>query len=92
MLSFGTRESLRADDNALKRRAGVKTLKALYEGAGSVGLKLEDGVIEVIPDRYRGNSCWDAVPGHINARLPEGATDPDLGAAINAAMAVSRAV
>lgn len=91
MLSFGTRESLRADDAALKRRAGVKTLKALYEGAGSVALKQEDGMIEVIPDRYRGNSCWDAVPGHVNSRLPEGVSDNDLGAAINAAMTISRA-
>jgi len=73
-----------------KALAGVRSIKALYEGAGSVSVELEDGHIRLTPWRYRARGHWEGIPGIEATILPESVSDEELGAAINAALEVSR--
>ncbi|MFV1818476.1 MULTISPECIES: contact-dependent growth inhibition system immunity protein [unclassified Phaeobacter] len=80
----------KALNEAEKARAGVKTLKSLYDGAGSVTLTLQDTKIRLKPWRYRGRSSWEGVRGHEDTVLPEDVSDEALGKAILNALDVSR--
>ncbi|WP_034492213.1 contact-dependent growth inhibition system immunity protein [Afifella pfennigii] len=90
LMRFGTDAELRAEEAREKTLAGVKTRKALYEGAGSVSLSLQDGRIELAPWRYAGRGGWEGIPGIQPTVLPESVSDAELGAAINAALEKSR--
>ncbi|XWN32882.1 MAG: contact-dependent growth inhibition system immunity protein [Devosia sp.] len=78
-------------ENKLKARAGVKTTKALYNGAGDVSLRLKDGTISLIPMRYEGRGGFGGIKGLAPTELAENVSDEALGAAIRAAIEVSRA-
>lgn len=90
IMRFPTKEELKALDEADKARAGVKTLKALYNGAGSVTLTLQDAKIRLKPWRYRGRSSWEGIRGHEDTVLPEDVSDDAFGKAILDALDVSR--
>ena len=90
VMRFPTKEELKALDEADKARAGVKTLKALYNGAGSVTLTLQDAKIRLKPWRYRGRSSWEGIRGHEDTVLPEDVPDEAFGKAILDALDISR--
>ena len=90
VMRFPTKEELKALDEADKARAGVKTLKALYNGAGSVTLTLQDAKIRLKPWRYRGRSSWEGIRGHEDTVLPEDVSDEAFGKAILDALDISR--
>lgn len=89
-MRFPTKEEIKALDEAEKARAGVKTLKALYNGAGSVTLTLQDAKIMIKPWRYRGRSSWEGIRGHEDTVLPEDVSDEVFGKAILNALDISR--
>lgn len=90
VMRFPTSEEIKALNEADKARAGVKTLKALYNGAGSVTLTLQDAKIRLKPWRYRGRSSWEGIRGHEDTVLPEDVSDEAFGKAILDALDVSR--
>ncbi|MCG7630081.1 contact-dependent growth inhibition system immunity protein [Epibacterium sp. MM17-32] len=90
VMRFPTADEIRAAQEANKARAGVKTLKALFNGAGNVSLRLQDGQIEITPWRYRGRGHWEGIRGHEDPVLPEDVSDETLGKAILDALDVSR--
>ena len=90
VIRIPTKEEFDAWDDANKARAGVKTLKALYNGAGNVSLGLQDGTIEISPWRYRGRGHWEGIRGQEDVVLPEGVSDDALGQAILSALEISR--
>jgi CDI immunity protein len=73
-----------------KARAGVKTLKALFNGAGFVSFRLQEGQIKIVPWHHRSQGHWEGVRGVEATVLPEDVTDEAFGAAILAALEVSR--
>jgi len=82
-------EQAKKDEERLKARAGVKTRKALYKGAGRVILIQEDGQISIRPSRYGGGEDWYPVQAHEPANLPENVTDEELGAVIRRELDIS---
>lgn len=90
VIRFPTTEELNAYEEADKARAGVKTLKALFNGAGHVSLKLQGGKIEIKPTRYRGRGHWEGFRGHEDTVLPEDVSDEAFGKAILDALDISR--
>ena len=84
-------EEFKAWEEEDKARAGVKTLKALFNGAGNVGLRLQDGQIRLSPSRHRGRGHWEGIRGQEDTVLPEGVSDAELGAVIVELLEVSRA-
>ncbi|NKB26827.1 MAG: DUF1436 family protein [Rhodobacteraceae bacterium] len=91
IMRWPTPEEIKALNEADKARAGVKTLKALYNGAGSVTLTLKDANIRLKPWRYRGRSSWEGIRGHEDTVLPEDVSDEAFGKAILDALDISRA-
>lgn len=89
--AYSTREKDRELSKRFKARAGVRSETALYKGVGGVNLTLQDGVILVEPDRYEGRGGFGAIKGVQPTELPETVSDAKLGAAIRAAIEVSRA-
>ena len=83
------------EDDKLRERlraaAGVKTNSALYKGAGNVSLELRDGVITVEPLKYAGRGGFEGIRDLEPTKLPEAISDEALGAAIRAAIEISRA-
>ncbi|WP_421702593.1 contact-dependent growth inhibition system immunity protein [Aliiroseovarius sp.] len=90
IMRWPTPEEIKALNEAEKARAGVKTLKALYNGAGSVTLTLQDAKIRLKPWRYRGRSSWEGIRGHEDTVLPEDVSDEAFGKAILDALDISR--
>lgn len=90
VIRFPTKEEFNALEEADKARAGVKTLKALFNGAGHVSLKLQDGKITIKPTRYRGRGHWEGIRGHEDTVLPEDVSDETFGKAILDALDISR--
>lgn len=90
VMRFPTKEEIKASEEADKARAGVKTLKALFNGAGNVSLRLQGGQIEIKPWRYRGRGHWEGIRGHEDAALPEDVSDEAFGKAILDALDISR--
>ena len=90
--AFWNRENSRRLEERLKARAGVKTSAALYSGAAEVALTLKDGVISLEPWKYEGRGGFGGIKGVEPTVLPEAIFDEELGAAIRAAVEVSRAV
>ncbi|MDN2567839.1 contact-dependent growth inhibition system immunity protein, partial [Aquibium sp. A9E412] len=68
-----------------------RSLTALYKGVGGVSLTLRDGIIFIEADRYEGRGGFGGIKGAQPIELPETVSDAELGAAIRAAIAVSRA-
>ena len=90
VMRFPTPEEIKALNEADKARAGVKTLKALYNGAGSVTLTLQDTKIRIKPWLYRGRASWEGIRGQEDMVLPEDMPDEALGKAILDALDISR--
>lgn len=90
VMRFPTKEEIKASEEADKARAGVKTLKALFNGAGHVSLRLQDGQIEIRPSRYRGRGHWEGIRGHEDTVLAGNVSDEEFGGAILDALEVSR--
>lgn len=90
IMRMPTEDEIKAREEDLKRRAGVKTNKALYNGVGSVAVTLRDGQIELRPLRYLGRVAWEGIRGHEPIRLPESVSDTELGDAVTAAIEISR--
>ncbi|NKB26828.1 MAG: DUF1436 family protein [Rhodobacteraceae bacterium] len=90
VMRFPTADEIKAAQEDNKARAGVKTLKALFNGAGNVSLQLQEVQIEITPWRYRGRGHWEGIRGHADTVLPEGVSDEALGKAILDALDVSR--
>lgn len=88
--AFWNREEARRLMERLKRRAGVKTEAALYEGVGDVSLILADGIITAWPLRYEGRGGIGAIRGIEPTELPEAVSDEELGATIRHLVDVSR--
>lgn len=78
-------------EERLEERAGVKTQATLYKGAGEVGLTLKGGIISLLPSKYEGRGGFGGIKGLAPTELPEKVSDEALGAAIRAAIEVSRA-
>jgi CDI immunity protein len=91
LMRFPTKEEDKAEDDRLKAQAGVKTIKALYSGAASVRLRLQNGVIKINASRYRGSGHWEGIPGAEPVELPQLVSDAELGAAIREGLAISGA-
>ena len=85
-----TEDEIRAQEDDLKRRAGIKTRKALYNGAGLVSVTMRDGAIELRPLRHLGRGAWEGIRGQEPVRLPESVPDAELGQAVAAAIEISR--
>ncbi|GHE06496.1 hypothetical protein U879_08250 [Defluviimonas sp. 20V17] len=90
IMRMPTEDEIRAQEDDLKRRAGIKTRKALYNGAGLVSVTLRDGAIELRPLRHLGRGAWEGIRGHEPVRLPEFVSDTELGEAVAAAIKISR--
>jgi len=90
VIRMPTEDEIKAREEDLKRRAGVKTLKALNTGVGSVAVTLRDGQIELRPLRHRGRGTWEGIRGHKPTRLPESVSDAELGDAVAVALDVSK--
>ncbi|GHE03645.1 hypothetical protein GCM10008024_27830 [Allgaiera indica] len=90
VIRFPTKEEFKAWEEADKARAGVKTLKALFNGAGHVSLDLQEGEINLIPWRYRGRGHWEGIRDHEDTVLAEEVSDEALGKAILDALDISR--
>ena len=90
VIRIPTKEEFKAWEEADKARAGVKTLKALYNGAGSVSLSLHDGAIAIKPWRYRGRGHWEGIRGQDDTILSEDVSDEEFGQAIISALEISR--
>ncbi|MEX5729803.1 hypothetical protein Ga0609869_003156 [Rhodovulum iodosum] len=86
-----TEDEIRAQEDDLKRRAGIKTRKALYNGAGLVSVTMRDGAIELRPLLHLGRGAWEGIKGHEPVRLPESVSNAELGEAVAAAIDISRA-
>ncbi|MEH6721117.1 MAG: contact-dependent growth inhibition system immunity protein [Aurantimonas endophytica] len=78
-------------EEQLRAAAGVKTNSALYKGAGNVHLDLRGGTIAIDPMKYAGRGGFDGIRGLEPTKLPEAISDEALGAAIRAAIEISRA-
>ena len=91
VMRFPTKEEIKDSEEADKARAGVKTLKALFNGAGNVSLRLQDAQIEIKPWRYRARGHWEGIRGHEDEDtvLPENVSDKELGEAIKTALDIS---
>ena len=85
-----TAVEIKGREDDLKRRAGVKTNKTLYNGVGSVAVTLQDGQIELHPLRHRGRGAWEGIKGHEPVRLAESVSSAELGKAVAAAIEISR--
>lgn len=85
-----TADEIKAREADLKRRAGVKTNKALYKGVGSVAVTLQDGQIKLNPLRHRGRGAWEGIRGHEPIRWTASVSDAELGDAVTAAIEISR--
>jgi hypothetical protein len=85
-----TEDEIRAQEDDLKRRAGIKTRKALYNGAGLVSVTMRDGAIELRPLLHLGRGAWEGIKGHEPVRLPESVSNAELGEAVAAAIEISR--
>lgn len=90
VIRIPTKEEFKAWEDADKARAGVKTLKALFNGAAHVSLRLQDGKIEIKPARYRGRGHWEGIRGQEDMILPEDVSDEAFGAAILEGLEISR--
>jgi len=90
VIRIPTKEEFKASEEANKARAGVKTLKALFNGAGHVSLRQQDGQIEIKPWRYRGRGHWEGIRGHEEIVLQEDVSEETLGKAILDALEISR--
>ena len=90
VIRIPTKEEFKAWEEADKARAGVKTLKALFNGAGHVSLTLRDGKIAIKPTRYRGHGHWEGIRGQEDTVLPEDVSVEELGRAILDALDISR--
>lgn len=90
VMRFPTADEIRVAQEANKARAGVKTLKALFNGAGSVTLTLQDAKIRIKPWRYRGRSSWEGIRGQDDTVVPEDVSDEAFGKAILDALDISR--
>ncbi|MDH2325271.1 contact-dependent growth inhibition system immunity protein [Cereibacter sp. SYSU M97828] len=88
LMRFPTKEEAAAEDQRLKTHAKVRSLKALYDGAGMVSLRLMDGRIAITPLRYHTRGAWEGFAG--NDPIIVDADDAGLGAAIAEAIAISR--
>ena len=91
VIRIPTNEEIKAWQEDDKARAGVKTLQALFNGAGHVSLTLQDGQMAIHPLRYRGRGHWEGIPGQEDTVLPENVPDAVFGAAILDALGISRA-
>jgi hypothetical protein len=78
-------------EEQLRAAAGVKTNTALYKGAGNVHLDLRGGTIAIDPMKYAGRGGFDGIRGLEPTKLPADISDEALGAAIRAAIEISRA-
>ena len=90
VMRFPTEDEIKASREANKARAGVKTLKALFNSAGNVSLRLQDVQIKIKPWRYRGRGHWEGIRGHDDTILPEDVPDDVFGKAILDALDISR--
>lgn len=90
IMRFPTKEETAAEDSRLKAQAGVKTLSALYNGAGMASLRMIDGRIEITPLRYRGSGHWEGIKGQQPVIVDAGSSEGVLGTAIKEAISVSR--
>lgn len=90
IMRMPTEGETKAREEALKLRAGVKTVKALYTGVGSVAVTLRDGQIELHALRHRGRGAWEGIRGHKPVLLPESVSNIDLGEAVAEAIKISR--
>jgi len=75
IMRMPTDDEIKSREDDLKRRAGVKTNKALYTGVGRDVVTLRDGQIELCPLRHRGRGAWEGIRGHEPIRLPESVSD-----------------
>lgn len=89
-MRFSTAAEINELETARLARAGLKTLKALYNGAGNISITHRANKISIKPWRYRGRSYWEGIRGQEDIILPETATDAELGAAIAAGLEISR--
>ena len=77
-------------EERLRAAAGVKTNSALYRGAGNVSLELSNGIIALRPLKYAGRGGFEGIRDLEPTKLPESISDEALGAAIRAAIEISR--
>ncbi len=74
----------------MKKQAGVRSVKALFGGAGSVDLIWTKGTIELEPHRSLGGGRWMRFENREPIRFAETVSDAELGAALLAALQLSR--
>lgn len=89
VIRFRSEAEVKAAEERLMARAGVKTRPTLYKGAGNVSAILQDGRISLLPWRYRGAGHWEGF-GAEPAVLPEHVSDEELGMAVQEELQRSR--
>ena len=72
-------------------RAGVKTFRTFYRDWGIVSVQLIDGQITLVARKPISRGGWNGLRGREGTTLPEAASDAELGAAVRAELAISRA-
>lgn len=90
IMQMPTEGEIKAREEDLKLRAGVKTVRALYTGFGGVAVTLRDGQIELHALRHLGRGAGEGIRGHEPVLLPESVSDTDLGEAVAEAIRISR--
>ncbi len=89
VMAYWNLEQAKKNEDVLRARAGVKTRKALYKGAGRVFLIQENGRVTIEAYRYGGGEDWFPIKGHAPVILSETVSDEDLGAVIRRELDIS---
>ncbi|MCP1200870.1 contact-dependent growth inhibition system immunity protein [Notoacmeibacter sp. MSK16QG-6] len=88
--NYTTSDASRTVLDEMKKKAGVRSLKALYRDAGCVDLVLSGGVIELQPWRHMGGERWMLFKNRETIKFPETVSDEELGTALLSELEVSR--
>ncbi len=74
----------------MKKRAGVRSIKALFRGAGNVDLIWTRGTIELEPHRHLGGERWALFENRETIKFSETVSEEELGTALISELEVSR--
>ncbi|MDJ0629554.1 MAG: contact-dependent growth inhibition system immunity protein [Rhodobacter sp.] len=72
------------------RKPKTPTVCHLFNSAGNVSLRLQDGQVEIKPLHYRGRGHWEGVREREDTILPESVSDEAFGQAILDALVFCR--
>ncbi|MCP1200868.1 contact-dependent growth inhibition system immunity protein [Notoacmeibacter sp. MSK16QG-6] len=74
----------------MKKRAGVRSIKALFRGSASVDLIWTEGTIELQPHRHIRGDRWALFKNRVTIKFSETVSEEELGTALLSELEVSR--